>query len=92
MPKSRGAEFDDLLEALAHDTCIEGEPHCPSCVLVKLCPTGQHRIEAAKPPRAAKAAPTPPAEPSRGHRRHDAAPAEDAAPARKAGGRSPRAK
>ena len=94
VPKSRGAEFDDLLEALAHDVCVAGEPRCRDCVLVKLCPTGQHHREAARAPKAAKAATTSPAEPSRGNRRRDVAPApaEDAAPARKSGGRSPRAK
>jgi len=41
IPKSRGAQFTALLEELAHDTCVQGEPNCPPCALVKLCPTGQ---------------------------------------------------
>ncbi len=41
VPKNRGAEFADLIEELAHDTCVEGEPDCPRCELQKICPTGQ---------------------------------------------------
>ncbi len=41
VPKNRGAEFSDLVEELAHDTCVEGEPDCPRCELRKVCPTGQ---------------------------------------------------
>ncbi len=44
VPKNRGPEFLDLLEDLAHDTCIEGEPDCPRCELRKVCPTGQAHI------------------------------------------------
>ena len=40
MPKNRGREFADLIEELAHDTCVEGEPDCPRCELRKICPTG----------------------------------------------------
>jgi endonuclease-3 len=40
IPKNRGSEFVDLIEELAHDTCLEGEPECPRCDLRKLCPTG----------------------------------------------------
>src|SRR5690606_7659716 len=29
VPKAKGAEFVDLLEELAHDTCVAGEPRCP---------------------------------------------------------------
>ena len=43
VPKNRGAEFSDLLEELAHDTCVEGEPDCPRCELQKVCPTGLAR-------------------------------------------------
>jgi endonuclease III len=43
VPKNRGSEFSDLIEELAHDTCIEGEPDCPRCELRKLCPTGLAR-------------------------------------------------
>ena len=39
VPKNRGGEFLDLIEELAHDTCIEREPDCPHCELRKICPT-----------------------------------------------------
>ena len=48
VPKTRGPEFADLLEDLAHDTCVAGNPHCPECVLVKLCPTGQQHLNSEK--------------------------------------------
>jgi endonuclease III len=38
VPKNRGAEFLDLIEDLANDTCVEGEPDCPRCELRKICP------------------------------------------------------
>ncbi len=47
VPKNRGPEFLDLIEDLAHDTCVEGEPDCPRCVLRKSCPTGLARKEEA---------------------------------------------
>lgn len=37
VPKNRGAEFVDLLEELAFDTCVDAEPHCPRCELRKMC-------------------------------------------------------
>ena len=37
MPKNRGVEFLELLEELAHDTCVE-RPDCPRCELRKVCP------------------------------------------------------
>jgi endonuclease-3 len=37
VPKNRGAEFLDLLEDLANDTCVAGEPQCPRCELRKIC-------------------------------------------------------
>ena len=43
VPKNRGLEFADLMEELAHDTCVEGVPDCPRCELRKLCPTGLAR-------------------------------------------------
>ncbi len=58
VPKNRGAEFGDLIEALAHDTCVEGEPDCPRCELRKICPTGQaQKAEAAAGAKAAKGKP-----------------------------------
>jgi endonuclease-3 len=54
IPKNRGSEFSDLLEELAHDTCVEGEPDCPRCELRKTCPTArQRRDEAAASAKAA---------------------------------------
>ena len=48
VPKNRGVEFIDLIEELAHDTCVEGEPDCPRCELRKVCPTGAARLEQAR--------------------------------------------
>lgn len=48
IPKNRGEEFVDLVEELAHDTCVEGDPDCARCVLRKICPTGQENLSAAK--------------------------------------------
>ena len=60
VPKNRGAEFLDLIEDLANDTCVEGEPDCPRCELRKICPFAlarkQQDVDAASA-RAAKAAP-----------------------------------
>ena len=44
VPKTRGVEFADLIEELAHDTCVAGEPDCPRCELNKICPTGLDRL------------------------------------------------
>ncbi len=41
--KNRGTEFVDLIEDLAHDTCVEGEPDCPRCELRKICPSSRTR-------------------------------------------------
>jgi endonuclease-3 len=80
VPKNRGSEFVELIEELAHDTCIEGEPDCPHCDLRKICRTGiayqEHaaaagtargaRPKSAKAP-AAKAKPAPaPTKPVKG--------------------------
>jgi endonuclease-3 len=43
VPKTKGNEFVDLIEDLAHDTCVEGEPDCPRCELRKPCPTSKTR-------------------------------------------------
>jgi len=37
IPKNRGAEFLDLIEELANDTCVEGDPHCSRCELRRQC-------------------------------------------------------
>jgi endonuclease-3 len=83
VPKNRGAEFLDLIEDLANDTCVEGEPECPRCELRKLCPYAlarKHHDGAAAGSRAAKSRATKEkeAEPTRAHR---AKGAEAAAPA-----------
>ncbi len=57
VPKNRGVEFSDLIEELAHDTCVEEEPDCPECELRKICPTGMTRkAEAAAAAKSTKAA------------------------------------
>jgi endonuclease-3 len=43
IPKNRGSEFLDLIEELAHETCVEGIPDCPHCELRKICPTALTR-------------------------------------------------
>jgi endonuclease III len=50
VPKNRGLEFLDLLEDLANDTCVEGEPDCPHCELRKVCPFVQARKQDAASP------------------------------------------
>ncbi len=58
VPKNRGGEFLDLLEDLANDTCVEGEPECHRCELRKICPFALARkhepAESTTPGRAAK--------------------------------------
>ncbi len=67
VPKNRGAESSsELIEELAHDTCIEGIPDCPRCELRKICPTGLARkAEAAARPSPRKWRKARPARPSR---------------------------
>jgi endonuclease III len=70
VPKNRGVEFLELLEELAHDTCVEGTPDCPRCELKKHCPYVQARKNEAQqgtrpaaksaPKSATKHAPEPP--------------------------------
>ena len=48
VPKNRGGEFIELIEELAHDVCVDGEPDCTHCDLRKLCPTGLARQEEAQ--------------------------------------------
>jgi endonuclease III len=88
IPKTRGNEFIDLMEELAHDTCVAGLPDCPRCDLRKICPTGQAR--AASDKTAAKAAtkakpaaplPPPPALPAKGLKKPAAKPAPLSKPA-----------
>jgi endonuclease-3 len=50
VPKNRGVEFLELLEELAHDTCVENNPECPRCELRKICPFAQARKHGAHPP------------------------------------------
>jgi endonuclease III len=60
VPKNRGTEFVDLIEELAHDVCVEGEPDCPRCELRKICPSSRTRKPepGTKPPPAPKVTPT----------------------------------
>ncbi len=66
VPKNRGIEFLDLLEDLANDTCVEGEPDCPRCELRKICPFVQARKQDPSTPDASEASrpvkPRPPKE------------------------------
>ena len=55
VPKNRGVEFVELLEELAHDTCVPGDPDCPRCELRKICPTGLQRKAEWSGPKAAAA-------------------------------------
>jgi len=48
VPKAKGANFVELFSQLAHEICVEVEPHCSSCPLIKECPTGQARLSEAK--------------------------------------------
>ncbi len=60
VPKNRGIEFLEVLEELAHDTCVAGDPECPRCELKKICPFSLARKQAAQAPKpAAKAAAKP---------------------------------
>jgi endonuclease-3 len=54
VPKNRGNEFIELIEELAHDTCVEGTPDCPRCELRKICPTAQARQDLPHPTPGAK--------------------------------------
>lgn len=55
--KNKGAEFCELVLALALDTCVDGEPDCPACELKKICPTAKVVLSAEAPAKkAAKAA------------------------------------
>ena len=67
VPKTRGVEFIDLFEELAHDTCVAGIPDCPRCELKKICPTALTRknepAATTKPPLVGKTT-IPPAKPA----------------------------
>ena len=73
IPKNRGVEFSELLEELAHDTCVAGDPDCPRCELRKICHYVQMKKQEAHQPPTAKPAPAkvapaaekPPAEPAK---------------------------
>jgi endonuclease-3 len=41
IPKARGAQFCDLISAVADEVCLEDEPNCSGCQLNALCPTAQ---------------------------------------------------
>src|SRR5262249_50883846 len=38
IPKARGAQFCDLISAIADEVCLEDEPNCPACPLSGQCP------------------------------------------------------
>jgi endonuclease III len=39
IPKARGAQFCDLISAVADEVCLEDEPNCSACQLSSHCPT-----------------------------------------------------
>lgn len=45
IPKSRSTEFTHYLSVHAHETCLDADPHCKQCILVDICPFGQHRLK-----------------------------------------------
>lgn len=47
IPKARGQLFVELVNALAHDLCLEEEPLCSGCPLAEECPTGQEAVRGA---------------------------------------------
>lgn len=91
VPKNRGVDFTELLEELVHDTCVEGDPLCPRCALVGLCPTGKERIAAAKAkpavakPKAVSVAVS--SKPPAAHAATKTSPAKKAQPAPKSAGK-----
>jgi endonuclease-3 len=48
IPKNRGIEFLELLEELAHDTCVSPDPECPRCELRKICHYAQLKKQEAQ--------------------------------------------
>lgn len=54
IPKNRGMEFLELIEELAHDTCLPDEPECPRCDLRKICQYAQAKKQEAQKTSAAK--------------------------------------
>jgi endonuclease III len=40
IPKTRGAEFTDLMSVHAKELCIEKDPRCSLCPLKTECPVG----------------------------------------------------
>lgn len=41
VPKTKGAQFVDLISEVADSVCYEDEPNCPQCSLRSVCATGQ---------------------------------------------------
>jgi endonuclease III len=87
VPKNRGGEFVDLMEELAHDTCVEGEPDCPRCELKKVCPTGQERLSERRVPSKVEPA-VPASDGTRAAKKEPAAPADPTAQASARPGKS----
>jgi endonuclease-3 len=49
VPKNRIALFNDVISAVAEESCDEDEPRCNRCPLRSECPTGQEAPRAAVP-------------------------------------------
>ena len=102
VPKNRGAEFLDLLEDLANDTCVAGEPECPRCELRKICPYVQIKKQAegeasSRPSRSRvskekEAAPAPASSPAPAARKASARAAKEPTAPPPAPAKSPRGK
>jgi endonuclease-3 len=43
--KARGGAFCDAVSLIAQEYCWEDDPHCSTCPLHELCPTGQARLQ-----------------------------------------------
>jgi len=41
IPKAKGPQFNEWISELAQEICVEEDPKCPNCPLLKECPTGQ---------------------------------------------------
>jgi endonuclease III len=82
IPKNRGVEFLELLEELAHDTCVASNPECPRCDLRKICHYVQTKKHEAQQPAPAKASSKPapvPQKPTKKPAHEAAKPAHEAA-------------
>jgi endonuclease-3 len=46
IPKSKGAQFTEILSEVTQDYCWEDSPHCSACPAASECPVGQTTAEA----------------------------------------------